>query len=165
MQTCSQYGAGAYRRVTVASGLPLPGREPAPAPTSRRLATALAEQPAAPRRGSSLDLRGRGRSDYDRNPKNYNVQVELADVLAVLTARGVEQAVFIGTSRGGSLTMLLAAARPTALAGCVLNDIGPVIEPKGPMRIKSYVGKLPRVASLHEAADVLRSCSPSNSRT
>ncbi len=46
--------------------------------------------------------------------------------------------------------------RPTALAGCVLNDIGPVIDPKGLMRIKSYVGKLPRVASLHEAADVLR---------
>jgi pimeloyl-ACP methyl ester carboxylesterase len=120
------------------------------------LATTLASDPRAPRRVLALDLRGRGHSDYDRNPKNYNVQVELADVLAVLTAHAVDGAVFIGTSRGGILTMLLAAARPTALAGCILNDIGPVIEPKGMMRIKSYVGKLPRVASLHEAADVLR---------
>jgi pimeloyl-ACP methyl ester carboxylesterase len=109
-----------------------------------------------PRRVVGLDSRGRGKSDYDRDPANYNVQVELADLLAVLTALGISRAVFIGTSRGGILTMLLAAARPTIIAGCVLNDIGPVIEPAGLMRIKSYVGKLPQPASFHEGADILR---------
>src|SRR5262249_10806180 len=42
------------------------------------------------------------------------------------------------------------------IANCVLNDIGPVIEPGGLMRIKSYVGKLPQPASFREAADILQ---------
>jgi pimeloyl-ACP methyl ester carboxylesterase len=104
----------------------------------------------------ALDYRGRGKSDYDHNPANYNLQLELADVLAVLTALGIGRAAFVGTSRGGILTMLLAVARPTAIAGCVLNDIGPVIELSGLMRIKGYVGKLPQPASFREAADVLQ---------
>jgi pimeloyl-ACP methyl ester carboxylesterase len=120
------------------------------------LAAALAGDAKAPRRVFAMDSRGRGRSDYDRNPANYSLPVELADLLAVLTALGIARAVFIGTSRGGILTMLLATVRPTVIAGCVLNDIGPVIDPKGLMRIKSYVGRLPRPASFHEAADILR---------
>ncbi len=100
--------------------------------------------------------RGRGKSQYDRNPENYNLNVELADLLAVLTALDVGEAVFVGTSRGGILAMRLAAVRPTAIAGCVLNDIGPVIEPKGLARIKGYVGKLPPPASYQDGADMLQ---------
>jgi pimeloyl-ACP methyl ester carboxylesterase len=120
------------------------------------LAVALSNDRERPRPVLALDYRGRGKSDYDRNPANYNLQVELADVLAVLTALGIGRAAFVGTSRGGILTMLLAVARPTAIAGCVLNDIGPVIELDGLMRIKGYVGKLPQLASFPAAADALR---------
>lgn len=108
------------------------------------------------RRVLGLDYRGRGRSDHDLNPANYNPAVEAGDVIAVLTALGIEAAVFVATSRGGILTMLLAALRPAIIAGAVLNDIGPVIEPAGLLRIKGYVGKLPKVDSLEQAADTLQ---------
>src|SRR6476620_8206570 len=95
------------------------------------LASALADGAERPRYVLALDYRGRGRSDYDSNPDNYSLPVELADVISVLTALEISKAVFVGTSRGGLLTMLLGSARPAVLAGVVLNDIGPVIEPAG----------------------------------
>jgi pimeloyl-ACP methyl ester carboxylesterase len=120
------------------------------------LATAMAADAQRPRRVIAIDYRGRGQSDCDRNPGNFNFQNEMADVVAVVTALDATPALFVGTSRGGILAMMLAAQRPTALAGVVLNDIGPVIEPKGLMRIKGYVGKLPQPRNFEEGAEILR---------
>lgn len=117
---------------------------------------ALAEALAADgRRVVALDYRGRGRSDYDPDPAKYSLPVELGDVITVLMALACEPAVFVGTSRGGILTMLMAAVRPVAIAGAVLNDIGPVLETEGLVRIKGYVGKLPTPASYDDAARML----------
>ncbi len=117
---------------------------------------ALAPALANSRRVIALDSRGRGQSEYDVNPENYNLLVELGDLAAVLIALSVGPAIFIGSSRGGLLTMQLGVAHPTAIAGVVLHDIGPVIEPSGLARLRSYVGKLPQPRSFVEGADILR---------
>jgi len=120
------------------------------------LAPALADGGGRNRRAIAIDSRGRGQSEYDSKPENYNLAVELGDVVTVLIALGIGRAVFVGSSRGGILTMLLGVAHPTAIAGVVLHDIGPVIEPKGVARIKSYVGKLPQPRSFAEGSEILR---------
>ncbi len=120
------------------------------------LAAAIAIDAATPRRVLALDYRGRGLSEHDRNPKNYAIPVELADVIAVLVALAAAPAIIVGTSRGGLIAMALAAHRPGAVAGAVLNDIGPVIEAQGLMRIKGLIGKLPEPRTFEEGADILR---------
>jgi pimeloyl-ACP methyl ester carboxylesterase len=120
------------------------------------LARALGTDPDRPRRVLALDYRGRGRSEWDRDWRRYDVRVELNDTLQVLAAAGIEKAVFVGTSRGGLITMALSAVRPTLLGGAVLNDVGPVIETKGIARIRGYVGKLPLPRSMMEAGQILR---------
>ena len=50
------------------------------------------------------------------------------------------------------MAMLMAAMRPQMLAGVVLNDIGPEIDPAGAARIQSYAGRLPPVRNWDDAA-------------
>ena len=120
------------------------------------LATALAADPDNPRLVLALDYRGHGQSQYDRNAKNYTIRVAFADLSAVLAALEITSAIFVGTSFGGVLAMMLAVLPPIAVAGVLLNDIGPVMEPRGLMRIKSYVGKLPIARNFEEGAEILR---------
>jgi pimeloyl-ACP methyl ester carboxylesterase len=120
------------------------------------LATALAADPANPRLVLALDYRGHGQSQYDRNPNNYTIGVGLADLSTVLAAFEITSVILVGTSLGGVLAIMLAVLPPVAVAGIILNDIGPVMEPRGLMRIKSYVGKLPIARNFEEGAEILR---------
>jgi pimeloyl-ACP methyl ester carboxylesterase len=109
------------------------------------------------RRVLALDVRGRGRSDRDPNPANYHVGTYAADVSALTDALGIAQAVFVGTSMGGLITMTLAALMPAKVAAAILNDIGPELHPDGIVRIASYVGKPASIATWEDAAAYARS--------
>jgi len=104
----------------------------------------------------TLDYRGRGKSDWDRNWKNYAVPVEALDVIDFLAFADLKEVAVIGTSRGGLVAMLMAAAQPSSISLLVLNDIGSVIERDGLMRIASYVGRVPLPRDWAEATNIAR---------
>jgi pimeloyl-ACP methyl ester carboxylesterase len=116
------------------------------------LASALAEH----RRVLALDYRGRGQSDSDPNPENYAIPVETNDVIGIMTTLEAAPAILVGTSRGGMIAMTMATIKPELVAGVVLNDIGPVVETGGILRIKNYVGKLGEPATYEAGADILK---------
>ncbi|HET6389924.1 alpha/beta hydrolase [Hyphomicrobium sp.] len=113
-------------------------------------------QSSVPRDVFTLDTRGRGLSDHDSDWKNYAVPIEMQDVMDFLTMLGLRKAGIIGTSRGGLITMVLAAVQPSLVGAVVLNDIGPVIEMDGLARIAGYVGRIPLPKNWSDAGRLVR---------
>lgn len=104
----------------------------------------------------ALDVRGRGLSDRDPNPSNYNPMIYVQDLMGIMAKLIIPRAVFIGTSMGGLMIMILASFAPHAIAGAVLNDIGPEVDPAGLKRIQGYVGvPTPKVKTWEEAGMML----------
>ena len=112
----------------------------------------LAERYSPARRVLALDFRGRGLSDNDPQPERYTPLTYAADVTALLDQLGIAQAVFVGTSLGGLVTMTVGAIAPQRIAASILNDVGPELTDAGLDRIRTYVGKDVRFPSWDEAA-------------
>jgi pimeloyl-ACP methyl ester carboxylesterase len=101
----------------------------------------LAEDLSAKRRVIVTEMRGRGQSDYAKVSDSYTPLVYVADVEKLLAEQGITRFIAIGTSMGGLMTMMMAAAAPGRMAAVVMNDIGPEVETGGLARISGYVGQ------------------------
>lgn len=112
----------------------------------------LSSEAGGDRRVIALSMRGRGLSDRDPDPKRYDVRVEAGDVVSVMDALSIAHGVVIGTSRGGIHAMALGALRPGFLRGVVFNDIGPVIDPRGLIRIRGYLSDAQAPTNWDEAS-------------
>ena len=121
-----------------------------------RLALRLSRDAEDPRRVVTFDYRGRGRSERDRTGASYTLPVETQDVLAGMSALGLGEAAFIGTSRGALIIHMLAAVRPGAISAAVLVDAGPVIEGTGLVQIKVQLERLSAPRDWGHAASLLR---------
>jgi len=116
----------------------------------------LAEVLASRFRVIAPDQRGRGRSAYDAEPLNYNAGVQVMDTFALLDRLGVKTCVIVGTSMGALMGVAMANVQPERIAGLVLNDAGPDVDPRGLARIAGYVGKGGPVTTWDEAAAALK---------
>jgi pimeloyl-ACP methyl ester carboxylesterase len=100
----------------------------------------------------AADLRGRGRSAWDPDPSHYQLPTYVEDAWSLLDSRRLGRVLVVGTSLGALMGMAMAALKPERIAGVVLNDAGPEIDPAGLRRIAGYAGKLPPVSNWAEAA-------------
>lgn len=143
-------------RIRVRDGIGIYGRRyPAPGSTRRpllclagltrnsrdfhSLALALSSGPRA-RPVYTLDYRGRGLSSWGTNWHQYTIPAEMFDVQDFMAAHQLHDTAILGTSRGGLIAMIMAAAQPSLVGAVVLNDVGPVIEIEGLLRISTYIG-------------------------
>ena len=106
-----------------------------------------------------VEFRGRGESDYAKDTATYMPANYLADLDLLIAQEQLDTVVALGTSLGGLVTMMLAATQPDRLAGYMLNDIGPVIDPAGLERIRDYVGQGRSFPTWMHAARSLRESS------
>ena len=113
-----------------------------------------------PCRVITLDYRGRGQSDWDPGWKNYNLPVEIRDVLELLAHLSLDRVAILGTSRGGLNAMGLAATAPERLIGVALNDVGPELDPQGLAAIMAYLGKTPPMRTHEQMAAALAASLP-----
>ncbi|KQX26084.1 MULTISPECIES: alpha/beta fold hydrolase [unclassified Sphingomonas] len=102
---------------------------------------AVADRLAGDRRIVAVELRGRGESERAKDPMSYVPATYLEDVSALIGEAGLDRFILFGTSLGGILSMLIVATMPGRVAGLLLNDIGPAIDPAGLVRIRGYVGR------------------------
>jgi pimeloyl-ACP methyl ester carboxylesterase len=113
----------------------------------------------------SVDVAGRGMSDWLPDPALYQVPQYAADLVTLLMAlkgQGAQTIDWVGTSMGGLIGIAVAAQtainpqlKSLALRKLILNDVGPVVQWAALQRISSYLGADMRFDSEQEAIDYM----------
>ena len=132
-----------------------------------RLARALVERSAEPRRVVCPDVAGRGQSEWLPTGSLYQIPQYASDMLALLgqlhAAAPIAQLDWVGTSMGGLIGMVVSGQPglplPAPVRRLVLNDVGPAINWAAVQKMQQYAGRYGRYADLAEAAAALRALS------
>lgn len=102
------------------------------------------------------DVVGRGHSDWLPHQQDYGYPLYLSDMTALIARTGAESVLWVGTSMGGLIGMMLAAQPHTPIRKLVVNDVGPLVPRAALERLAQYVGKAPRCATMTQFEAYLR---------
>jgi pimeloyl-ACP methyl ester carboxylesterase len=105
------------------------------------------------------DVVGRGRSDWLRDPKYYQLPQYVSDMVTLLARLDVEEADWFGTSMGGLIGMGLASLQGSPIRKLILNDIGPGLNFAAISRISGYIGQEVKFATFEEGESYIRAIS------
>ncbi len=109
----------------------------------------------------SLDVAGRGKSQWHNDHALYNYAEYLSDIGHIVSKLSLSDLHWIGTSMGGIMGMMVAGNFPKLLKTLTLNDIGCLIPKEGLIRIAGYVGSATNFATRALAEEELRCrCAP-----
>ena len=104
----------------------------------------------------AVDVVGRGRSAWLDDPGGYTVPAYAGHLSLLLADLGLTTVDWVGTSMGGLIGMVLAAAERSIIDRLVLNDVGPFIPEAALAQIGDYLGLDLRFASLDALEQHLR---------
>jgi len=113
----------------------------------------------------AVDQRGHGDSGWDPE-RRYDTDTMVDDVEALIESLSIDRLVLIGFSMGGRVAICFAGRHPERLAGLVIVDIGPEVDPRGTSRIRGEIeeNRVPMFATIEEYAAVLSLNYPAGKR-
>jgi pimeloyl-ACP methyl ester carboxylesterase len=104
----------------------------------------------------SIDMPGRGRSEYLPNWEMYVYENYCLVILSILEQLNLTSIDYLGTSMGGILALHLAQNRPELFNKLILNDVGTFLPKESIAKIVRYVRVYPIFTDLEHAKSYLK---------
>ena len=108
----------------------------------------------------SVDIVGRGRSDWLRDPADYTYAVYCGDMATLIASLHAETVDWLGTSMGGIIGMIMASTPGSPVRKLVMNDVGLMVPKASLVRIGEYVGRENTFDTLDALEAAMRGVSP-----
>lgn len=105
---------------------------------------------------AAIDMPGRGKSDFLKDPLNYRFEEYFKDLAAFLTHLNLTTVNWLGVSMGGLLGIHLAGEKPELIKRMILSDIGPEVPKIALDFIRGYLTMSPAFSSIDDVVNAFK---------